>query len=877
MRLSRRDNTTMKLIRISTSFLFIFLFIIIDIVSASNILYHQTKTLDNGSDHGRFVIHIISSGFDSSHQSEAQTECNEEYTNVFSVNWYKDSKTFFNVYQTITEDPTHGKKLAWNDLYQIANTVNYDYLVIRHNFDAMGQRQYESNALPGWYDNVIEIYNDTGPYVTPHEMAHWLDNNERAEISDEYVGVHTCTGLSKGAYNVHDRNSNEKWSNLVQTDPYEGARFCVSGLWRPQLSCIMRDTLQNHGFCDVCYHALTKGFGKHPKIGTIEDVDPTISNISGITRDGQYSGTLNVTANVSDASGIEKVEFYFGKYDGINWTGEYGQNTVKIDRTNPYTWDLDTTKYVDGRYAVDIFVYDVNWNVTRYMVWFHILNGTQQILGGGCTSAFYIDKDCDGYGVGAGYLLGPDADDNDPQVNTGSTMISKYGSLQNFLQQVKGYNPVRYFFVDPAYGSDNTGAVNLESKPFKTWAAIRTKLQPGDAVIFRKGVLSEKLICTLPALEGTQQDPIILMAYPGESFAVEVAADALPMYDSYHVIVDGLNLRSPQSNGHMIVMANCHDIQIRNVDAGPASAGVYAFQNLHNILIEQSVFHDTNTPPYASHCMYLGSRDLPNSDITIRDSLIYHCGMNAFQHNGRITNLLFERNILHSSSMGAISLLMGVSDSVFRNNLTFNNNQGVIFFNYVSDNPKIQPFDQMNNLFVNNTFWTGRYSYLDGTESSRGPTAYPSVTVNNKIVDGNGVLHPELKKSFDKNIFKNNIFATYSGPIFDFKQPEYLSTWPITDNLMYRYDGVGKILVYGSQVYDFSSFDNFSQLINGNLYGWPEFKDVSVDYWDSAEKFDFRLLANSLAIGLNAGAYISPPPTSLPPQPPSNLRIVTGQ
>ena len=34
-------------------------------------------------------------------------------------------------------------------------------------------------------------------------------------------------------------------------------------------------------------------------------------------------------------------------------------------------------------------------------------------IGKGCTNAYYIDKDCDGYGVAS--PLGSDADDNDPE------------------------------------------------------------------------------------------------------------------------------------------------------------------------------------------------------------------------------------------------------------------------------------------------------------------------------------------------------------------------------------------------------------------------------------------------------------------------------
>ncbi|HDI06582.1 MAG TPA: hypothetical protein ENF39_01090, partial [Candidatus Aenigmarchaeota archaeon] len=64
-------------------------------------------------------------------------------------------------------------------------------------------------------------------------------------------------------------------------------------------------------------------------------------------------------------------------------------------------------------------------------------------IGKGCTNAFYIDKDCDGYGVAS--PLGVDADDNDPEVNTPETVIAKYGTLENFLHHL-GYYPDRIFY-----------------------------------------------------------------------------------------------------------------------------------------------------------------------------------------------------------------------------------------------------------------------------------------------------------------------------------------------------------------------------------------------------------------------------------------------
>src|SRR5689334_24848951 len=86
-----------------------------------------------------------------------------------------------------------------------------------------------------------------------------------------------------------------------------------------------------------------------------------------------------------------------------------------------------------------------------------------QAIGMGCTTVYYIDKDCDGYGVGkkssgiyplgdntalgspGTYTMGdmPDADDEDPAVNTTASWEAKWGkgnqAIVNFLQQRKGF------------------------------------------------------------------------------------------------------------------------------------------------------------------------------------------------------------------------------------------------------------------------------------------------------------------------------------------------------------------------------------------------------------------------------------------------------
>jgi len=68
-------------------------------------------------------------------------------------------------------------------------------------------------------------------------------------------------------------------------------------------------------------------------------------------------------------------------------------------------------------------------------------------VGPGCTTAYHIDKDCDGYGVGTSAndpnpLLGPDADDNDASVHTTAQFIAKWSTLTAGLAHL-GYTPLR--------------------------------------------------------------------------------------------------------------------------------------------------------------------------------------------------------------------------------------------------------------------------------------------------------------------------------------------------------------------------------------------------------------------------------------------------
>jgi parallel beta-helix repeat protein len=461
-------------------------------------------------------------------------------------------------------------------------------------------------------------------------------------------------------------------------------------------------------------------------------------------------------------------------------------------------------------------------------------------IGGGCTNAFYIDNDCDGYGVGS--PLGPDADDHDPAINTGKTVVNKYRNPTSLLNHLG--HKVRNVYYISTDGRDDTGEMNNIEMPFATWKKVKKLLKPGDGAIFRGGEYKISWGIDISGLQGTSEQPIIIMAYPGEkviidgiSFGVSAAGPAGCAF----VSVDGFVLDNTKNTGlgdgiRLHLSSKGHNIVFRNIEARNWASGAHAMCDLHYIIFENCVFHNNKN----SHGIYLGARatEIPNDNIIVRNCIIYQNGRHGFQHNGRITNLLLENNIIHSNNMGGVSLLNGVSQSILKNNLIFNNNrQGIIFYLYDSTFKGSRAFDQTNNLIINNTIWIGRHKWKgDGEE----PGDHASIGFAD---DTKGQL-----QKMGGNIFRNNILVTYNGPSFRFREERNFQGTVIEKNLLFRDGGISKVIEINKNYYDFRAFNNLSNLIKNNQYAPPGFTDVSVNYYSKPGRFNFDYLPTSKGI-----------------------------
>ncbi|KKL08750.1 hypothetical protein LCGC14_2572740, partial [marine sediment metagenome] len=382
-----------------------------------------------------------------------------------------------------------------------------------------------------------------------------------------------------------------------------------------------------------------------------------------------------------------------------------------------------------------------------------------------------------------------------------------------------------------------------------SWNSVSPQLQAGDLVILREGTYTQTVTGNP---NGEENNPIIIMAYPGEKVVFDNAFISINLgSNSQYNVFDGLIVtNSDWSRGYnSAIRTSGNNITFRNIEAMHQEIGLKGMEGLHNILVENSVFHDNPI----EHGIYLGSRNVPNTNLTIRDSLMYRNGRNGFQHNGRVTNLVLENNILHSNKLAGISLLEGVSDSIFMNNLIFNNRkQGIIINNYDDSQTSILPYNQTGNLFINNLIWIGKYNWDDGGIE---PSDHTAILINDLTAADNYDL--------SGHTFRNNIFITYNGPVFLFEKADYLDNTIVENNVFYRNAGPDSIMRVAGSNYDLGIFENYVVNSGGsassNFYVdsfSTLFEDVSITYFGNPELFNFDHLPSSPAVdfGIQSGA-----------------------
>ncbi|MCL2701509.1 MAG: right-handed parallel beta-helix repeat-containing protein [Phycisphaerae bacterium] len=445
-------------------------------------------------------------------------------------------------------------------------------------------------------------------------------------------------------------------------------------------------------------------------------------------------------------------------------------------------------------------------------------------LGKGLTNAYYIDTDGDGYGPGS--PNGPDADDGDPDVNTAASAVKAAGSMEKLLA-ARGVSG-QVYYISPV-GNDAAGQPGRADKPFASFAKIAKQLRPSDAAVFLEGKYTGETLIAARGLQGKQDQPIFLLAEPGAHVILDATHACIDLANCRHLVIEGFlcDNSHPKRLGRGVTMNHSRDIRLANLEIRNHFWGIIAMQDLHDVTIESCVIHDN---PH-EHGIYLGSREKPNSNLVVRNCLIYRNGQQGIQHNGRVTGLRIEGNIIHTNGQAGVQLMQGVRDSTIVGNVIFNNaKQGICLYNYDSSDDAIRPYDQTGNVFEDNIVWVGLHDPFD-----RYPTStYAAVLFNDTA--------SRQRSSFDGNTFRRNVLVTSGGPAFMFRQARFADTTIIQENTIFRTGDGGRdrVMTVGDLSVGFAAFERFSEKCTNNTYADPRFLSCREKDFKTPETFDFR-------------------------------------
>ena len=504
-----------------------------------------------------------------------------------------------------------------------------------------------------------------------------------------------------------------------------------------------------------------------------------------------------------------------------------------------------------GSYALTVFNPLANEVSPPFNVNFVAAASTFAIIGEGCTTAWFIDKDCDGFGPGKqaddvySNVVAPsqvgnigdmaDADDNDDQVWDQATAEAKYGTFDNInnlrtFLQARGYQATKdIFVVDPVSGSDLTGAANNINLPYRTWNEVKCEgcrsggnpvctqnvggcknqnFNPGDIVLFRGGNYVNMGLNTVTPLNnqvgGTLAEPVVFMAFPGETVVFD---------DNYgfgfaasNFIMDGIIVTCDQGDANcragftspdvgIQISGGARDIVIRNSEVAHFNRGIWPFNfPSRNLLIEDSVIHDQAS----EHGIYMSNIiGTATSGVTVRGNILHHNRRWGIQFNGFSDNPLIENNIIHSNGMGGWTLTNGVQNGVFQNNLVFNNNNDG-FITYADQCGTCAPFSRgsSNNLFINNiVYLTGRWNGVCNSQwqppCPGGASAGSGSFSGARSASDNPSPTSPRGHIHSGNDYVNNILVTWGRPAFSFRELRHLNSpgTLIENNVIYRQSG----------------------------------------------------------------------------------------
>jgi hypothetical protein len=464
---------------------------------------------------------------------------------------------------------------------------------------------------------------------------------------------------------------------------------------------------------------------------------------------------------------------------------------------------------------------------------------TPEVIGTGCTTAFYIDKECKGVGVGVkssgvyalnltealgqtgAWTMGdrPDPDSTDPSVKTTADWQAKWGAtnvgMAKFLRERKGFtNTGRIFYVSLS-GNDAAAVINDPTHPYRSIAPIMTILMDlqGGAIIVRGGVWTDLDFNACPfshknpcfALSGSPGHSVYVMAYPGEAVQTDIPIIADLVYSPAPkvccVTVDGLEFRADKYGlGDGFSLVNTSDYTFVNDEFAGWHQDFFGDHTV-NAVVKESVFHDM-----MYHAVYWGDSVLlggpgdfdfasnrkncvngslakmcASSNARVIGNVMYSNGDSGYEPihlNTYLDGAIVEGNIVSYSGGTPIALQTGVYHAEIRANVLFDNGRDCLTLYLYDNGVAAQAATLRWNTIENNICYVGSQAdTIRGTNPAGG-----IVQLDATMTPGHFIKDTVIRNNI---IVTNNQAPYWAGAPFRFGRNSYPETDIIENNFLW--------------------------------------------------------------------------------------------
>ena len=849
---------------------------------------YSKTTIQTGSDGNKIDIIFIPSGYTSGQSASFETEVTGNLTKLWLNNFFGTYQQRFNVYRIDDEYDADGlvksdgevetlidgDSECSNEGYGDGGTVTCIHVVID---DAAGTDEALTNfvRLRNAADDDYSMAHEVGVHVLGDHQQY--DGAAGLIMKDGYACASYTDDPMYLYSNVTDSVDQNKWSDLGITPTACSSVYIPSWTVTSYLSTYA-------DFSNVGYKAAQIGLAKRSQdsveyadlssdfTGTKQygqDVTAPTTVVEGIQGSHTYYGPTNVRVYPTDAgTGIDYVLWVVDDDD----SAEY--QTVCVDKTAPYTCYFDPNLYT-GTMSMRIYTFDEAWNykVDQYD---SIAYTHYERIGEGCTTGYFIDRDCDGYGIGSQWLNGTDADDKDIIYNTTASVEVGYGDLDGCtttdtscathledwlaVRTDKAYtSKADVFYIEP--GGSGSPVVNQIANPY---ASINDAIVAGagadDIIVLRGGTYTSlNNSFYYKVTDFSEGNDLIVIGMPGEAPLISFSAPGAIFTNGDertwdYIIFDSFMVQGPSTGSYTPfytsggVISNC---QFRNLEMTDNYYAYRLHSNIVNNTFEYNLIYDAgNHPNYMQYNQCYSSG--PCSGNVYRGFVVYQTGENpdsiflqwgsfTYALGGYWSGLIIEDSIFHGAKGRVLSCECGHKETTIRNNVFFNNNQmDILFFSYWSEGSSKcydsgeDPDTFDDNIIVNNTFWRGLYNNGLGLSD---PTEYQAIQIGDQVPES-------VVTGF---VIQNNVFwiggAADGGDngIFQVNTSNNISDWTVSNNIIYRQnsniaasvDGVQKTTGAGG------TFEAMAPVSNNN-YADP-YLDSTSTAWEAVDDYLFNL------------------------------------